>query len=679
VAVLGHAFWQREYGAEAGAVGRTLSLDGHPFQIVGVAPPGFFGVQVGREASVYAPLCAEAVIQGPNSMLDQRSAWWLQIMARPRPEITPEALRARLAALSPGVFTATTPTGWDPKSIASYLKTVLAAQPAATGFSDLRIQYRPALVMLMAVVALVLVIACGNVANLLLARGTVRQRETAMRLALGASRGRLVRQMLTESLLLSLIGAGAGLLFARWSSQLLVRMLASRGNVVWLDLSPDYRLLGFSIGVALVTSLLFGLAPAWRTTRVDPQTALRAHSRGGIEGGRRLTLGKALVLAQVALSLVLVLGAALLLRTFHTLATLDPGFHRDGILAVRMDLSSRGYDTPRLVAVQRAVLERLERLPGVRSAASVAVLPISGMEWNGGVKLPGQTVPDDIRDRLSWYNQVAPNYFNTMGTEFVMGRDFGPGDVAGSVPVAIVTEAMVHKYLREGNPIGRRFIGESGRGETTYEVVGVVRDSRYRSLRDAPEPIVYLPASQGAQPSQAITYVLRTEGPPSTLMPSIRDAVNDVDPRASFSALTVSETLNRSLARERLLATLSGFFGGLALLLALIGQYGLMSYSVARRRNEIGIRLALGAERVGVVRMVLGEVGRLLTLGVAAGLVTALICGRLVATFLYGVTATDPVTLITATGAVIAVGLAAGAIPAWRAARLDPVSALRED
>ncbi len=679
VVVLGHAFWQREYGGDPSAVGRRLSLDGHSFEIIGVAPPGFFGVQVGREVQAFAPICAEAVVQGPNSALDGRSYWWLQIMARPRPGLTAEAMNARLAALSPGLFTATTPTGWDPKSIDSYLKTVLAAQPAATGFSDLRLRYQPALLMLMGVVGLVLLIACGNVANLLLARGTVRQRETAMRLALGASRGRLVRQMLTESLLLSLLGAGAGFLFARWSSALLVRMLAGRGDAVWLDLSPDYRLLGFTIGVALVTGILFGLAPAWRSSHVDPHVALRAHARGGLDGGRRLTLGKALVLAQVALSVVLVLGATLLLRTFHTLATLDPGFRREGILAVGMDLSSRGYQAPRLHAIQRATLERLQTLPGVQSAATVAILPISGSGWNGGIKLPGQPVSANIRDRISWFNRVTPNYFNTMGTPVLAGRDFGPGDVEGSARVAIVSEAMVRKYLPGGSPIGRQFIGESGAGDQSYEVIGVVRDSRYRSLRDKPEPIVYLPASQEEEPSQAITFVLRIDGPPAALMPSIREALRQIDDRASFSALTVSETLGRSLARERLLATLSGFFGALALILALIGQYGLMSYSVARRRNEIGIRLALGAERSGVVQMVLGEVGRLVAIGVVVGLAGAIAAGRLVTSFLYGVTPTDPATLAATTLAVIAVGLAAGALPAWRAARLDPVAALRED
>ena len=680
IVVLGHGFWRSQFGGEQAAIGQTLALDGHPFQIVGVAPAGFYGVEVGRASQLYVPLCAEAVIQGANSQLDRRSTWWLQLIGRPAPGISPAQLNARLAAMAQGVFTSTVPADWDAKNLQFYLSSRLEAVPAATGLSDLRTTYRPALMMLMAVVGIVLLIACGNVANLLLARGAVRQREIAMRLALGASRGRLIRQMLTESLLLSLIGAAAGLLLARWGSALLVRLLSSGRDGVWLDLALDYRLLAFTLGVAVATGVLFGLAPAWRGTRIDPQSAIRAQGHGVIRGGSsRFTLGKALVLGQVALSLVLVLGAALLLTTFHTLATLDPGFRREGILAVRMDLRSSGESDVARLAIQRQVLDRLRLLPGVKSAATAEILPISGMRWNGLISLPGQAPTGDDMERLSWFNRVSAGYFATMGTPLITGRDFGPGDVTGSTPVAIVSEAMAKKYLPGLNPIGKQFVTESGHGTKTYEVIGIAQDSRYRSLRNPPEPIVYLSDSQVDEPGPTVSFLLRSDGPPADLVPGVRRTVGEVSPRASFTSLTVSDNLARSLARERLLAALSGFFGGLAILLSLLGLYGLMSYNVARRRNEIGIRLALGAERGAVVRLILAEVGRLVLMGVLVGIVAALATGRLVTAFLYGVTATDPAVIVATTGMVILVGFAAGAVPAWRAARLDPVAALREE
>ena len=680
VAVLGYGFWQAEYAGARDVIGRMIPLDGHPFEIVGVAPAGFFGVEVGRSVQVYAPLCSEAIVQGANSSLDGRSNWWLEIMARPRPDILPAQANARLAAISPGIFTATTPQGWDAENLKFYLSTILTTQSAETGLSEFRPSYRAALYMLMAVVVMVLLIACGNVANLLLARAAVRQREIAMRLALGAGRGRLVRQMLTESLLLSLLGAASGFLLARWGSVVLVRMLNSGKGGLWLDLSLDYRLLGFTIGVAILTGLLFGLLPALRATRVDPQLAIRAHGHGVIRGGSaRFTLGKALVLGQVALSLVLVLGAALLLTSFHSLATLHPGFRRDGLLAVRMDLRSSGASDARRLAVQHEVLDRLRLIPGVERAAAADILPVSGMGWNGGISIPGQPVPQSIEDHVSWFNRVSSDYFASMGTRLIAGRDFGVTDAVGSVPVAIVNEAMARKYLPGGNPVGKRFSTEMGSGAAIYEVIGVVEDARYRSLREPSAPIVYLSDRQTSEPSPAVSYLLRSDLPSERLMPLVRAAIAEVDPRASFTAQTIRENLDRSLVRERLLATLSGVFGGLAILLALVGLYGIMSYSVARRRNEIGIRLALGAERAGVLRMVMGEVGRLVTVGVVIGVIVALAAGRLVTKFLYGVSASDPAVIAITAAAVVIVGLGAGAMPAWRAARLDPVAALRED
>ena len=681
VAVLGHGFWRREFGGSPEAVGRSLPVNGHPFEVVGVAQRGFFGVEVGRQIDVYLPLCAEAVVQGSNSTLDVRANWWLTIMGRPRAGLTPEAVSARLASISPAVFEASVPGDWDAENTRQFLATRLAAAPAATGVSEVRLTYRPALLMLLGVVALVLLIACANVANLLLARGASRRHEVAMRLALGASRGRIIRQMLTESLLLAGLGAGLGALFARWSSALLLRMLGTRGGIMWLDLSLDQRLVAFTAGVAVVTGVLFGLLPAWRATRVDPQGAMRAGGRSIVQGGSaRFTLGKGLALAQVALSLVLVAAAALLLGTFRNLATVDPGFERAGRLALTMDLSTAGFTDARRMAIERELVTRLRQVPGVRRAGAVMVLPVSGMGWNGGVYLPGKPEPERWEDKVSMFNQVSEGFFASAGTRLLAGRDFGPGDVPGGPPVVIVNEAFAAKFLAGESPLGHTLELEVGPGpRKAVTVVGVVATAKYRNLREAAEPTVYLAHSQAGEPAWSVSYILQVDGPPMALLPSLAGAVAEVDPRIAFRAALVEEVVDRSLARERLLALLSSFFGGLALLLALVGLYGLMAYNVARRRNEIGIRLALGAARGRVVGMIVAEVGRLVLGGLVLGMAGALAGGKLVRTFLYGLTPADTGTLAVATGLVLVVTLAAGAVPAWRAARMDPAAALREE
>jgi predicted permease len=680
IAVLGYGFWNSEYGSDAAAIGRTLMIDAHPFQIVGVAAQGFFGTEVGRSPRLYLPLCAEAVIQGKNSILDERAYWSFKMMGRPKEGVTLAEINTRLEAMSAASFARIPPAGWDGENLERYLKTKYVAHEATTGYSNIRVTYTPALYLLMSIVGVVLLIACGNVANLLLARATVRQREVAMRLALGASRGRLVRQLLTESLLLALLGAVTGFFFARWGSALLMRMLSGSSGGIWVDLAPDARLLGFTIAVAVVTALLFGLIPAWRATRVDPQVAMRANGRGVLSGSTKFTLGKALVLTQVALSLVLVTGAGLMLGTFRNLAELDPGFRRDGLLAVRMDLRATGYDDARRLEIQRQGLDRLRTVPGVLSAATAEIMPVSGMGWNGVLEIPGKPAPANRRDAMSFFNRVSTQYFETMGTRVVAGREFGVTDQGGSVQVAIINETVAKRFFDGVNPIGQPFRTDMGPGgPKTFEVIGVVQDAKYRSLREDPTPTVYVAERQTDEPAFSLTYMVHVDGVPADMVPSIRAALLEVDGRISFSAFPFSRQLNGSLTRERMLATLSGFFGVLAMLLALVGIYGIMAYSVARRRNEIGIRLALGADRGEVLRMVLFEVTRLLALGVAAGVIIALAAGRLVTSFLYGLSAGDPQTLLIAVGGVLLVGLAAGAVPAWRAARLDPVTALREE
>ena len=399
-AVLSYDFWQREYNGSPDITQKTILLDGHPFQVVGVMQPGFHGVDVGRSIDVITPVCTEAIIR-PTSQLDQRSSWWLRVIGRPKPGISPQQATARLKTLAPDVFAATVPPRWRNDMQANYLKRTFDTVPAATGLSYLRTQYRPALLTLLVVVGVVLLIACANVANLLLARAAARQREIAIRLALGLSRLRLIRQLLTESLLLALSGAALGILFAQWGSRLLVGLLSNSNNPVSLDLTLNTRVLGFTIAVAAATGILFGMAPAWRGTRVEPQAAMKENSRGVVEGSSRLGLGKILVMLQVALSMLLLVGAGLLLGTFRRLETLDPGFDPAHVLVVNLDLRNAHYPPERLQSAISDVVERLRSLPGVRSASSSDNTPVSGSTWNEDIQVQGFTPKsEDDDDRL---------------------------------------------------------------------------------------------------------------------------------------------------------------------------------------------------------------------------------------------------------------------------------------
>ncbi len=675
--VLSHAFWQKEYGARADIVGKSISLENHPFEIVGALEPGFTGVEVGTAIDLYAPLCSEKISSGESSVLDGRNWWWLGIIGRPKPGVSTAQVTARLKTLAPEIFKATLLPNQKPEDQTEYLNNAFEAHPFANGISDLRRNYQRALTILMVITGLVLLIACANVANLLLARSAARQREIAIRMALGLGRARLMRQLLTESLLLSLTGAALGILFAQWGARLLVRFLSSTNNRVFLDLTIDLRVLAFTAGVAILTGLLFGLAPAWRGTRVDPQSAMKANARGVIEGSR-FGIGKALVVVQVALSLLLVVGAVLMLSTFFKLETVNTGFERDGILLAHVELSN--YPKEQLSAVLQEVLDRLRALPGVRSASASSITPVSGWRWSQEVRIEGYA-PKSREDTNVWFNSVTKGFFETLGTGFLAGRDFNAGDTPKSSQVAIVNETLAKKFFAGQNPIGKRYRTEEGNKLTDpVEIIGVVKDAKYRSLRDEVPPTAYLPSTQGAFFHQTANFELRVAaGAPTALIPGVKSAFAEVNRDLSLQFITLSTQIDESLTRERLLAKLSGFFGALALLLAIIGLYGVMSYNVARRRNEIGIRMALGAEQSRVLRMVLREVAILIVTGLAIGLIAALATTRFIASFLYGIKSTDPLTLSLAAAVLAIVAAIAGYYPARQASRLDPMAALREE
>src|SRR5690348_621995 len=527
VAVLSYGFWQSTYGGDPNVIGKTISLESHPFQIIGVAAEGFFGVEVGRSVQVYTPLCAIELMHGAG-YLNKRSTWYLHVIGRPKPGLTEQRVNARLQTIAPAIYEATVPQDWSVAQQDRYRQSGLAASPMATGFSSLRRQYRGALLALMAMVGIVLLIACANVANLLLARATVRQREIAVRLAVGAGRWRLIRQLLTESTLLSLCGAVLGALFAIWSARALVGLLSTVGDHASLDVAIDLRVLGFTIAVALLTGLLFGLAPAWRSARVEPQTVMKSGGRSVTEGRSHFRLGKALVITQVALSLVLLTGAGLMVGTFRSLAPLDPGFQRNQVLLAAVDLRNVHYSAERQRQFAHDMVARLRAMPGVRAASASWMMPISGMTWNDFIIVDGFS-PKSDDGRLVDFNAVSDGFFTTLGTPLLAGRDFNTSDTPGSPQVAIVNEALARKFFGNANPLGKQFRVPAGnKVGPPIEVVGVVGDAKYESLRETAPPTAYLAFTQQTDLPTFMSFELRTAGAPTALIPSVTSAVGEV-------------------------------------------------------------------------------------------------------------------------------------------------------
>ncbi len=678
VAVVSYGLWQRRLGGGEDVVGRTITIDRVPFTIVGVMPPAFSGPVVGRALDLVVPIGDEPLIRGTGTVLDARSTWWLEIMLRLRPGQTIAQATAALRAAQPQIRAATIPSNFGPEMEARYLTEPFLLEPASTGPSELRGQFGQPLMALIVVVGAVLLIACANIANLLLARAAARRRDLTVRLALGASRLRIARQLFCESLILAGAGTVLGLLLARAGSRLLVQQFSSAAGTVTLDTPLDLHVLAFTAAIGALTALIFGVAPALGARHMAAYEALKDQSRT-IAGDRRLGLRNVLVVSQVALSLALVVTAGLFIRTFQSLSAVPLGLRVDPLLTVTLDVKR----SPAEGAARLQLFERLRDVatstPGVKAAAISRIEPLSGAGWNAFVDLPdaGSSSPGA---RLPWVNGVTPGWFQTYGVRVLAGRDFGADDRLGRPLVAIVNQAFARRFLGGRNPIGRRVSMGGPSRQDGYEVVGLVADSAYRSPREGLPATIYVPFAQIDRlgPEAVLAAEVTSPGAWAAVESRLSQALARVDAGVAFSFRPFADRVRSTMIGERLVAALSGFFGALALLLAGIGLYGVTAYAVSRRRTEIGVRMALGAEPATVVRLVLARVAWLVGLGVLIGAGATLWASQFLRTLLFGLTARDPATFIVATLLLIGVGLLTAWLPARRASRIDPTEVLRE-
>ena len=683
VAVLGYGFWQTHYAGVESAIGSFIRLNGRSFPIIGVTQRGFTGTDVGTPLDVAIPICAEAILHvgGGKSLLDNRSGWWLMMIGRLKPGISERQADARMKVLSPQLFGAVVPQDWDAKSQDIFRKYTFLTVPAGTGtggFFGVREQYSQPLKILMVIVGLVLLIACANIASLLLARSAARQKEIAVRLALGASRGRLIRQVLTESLVLSGVGALLGVLFAQWGSAFLVRFVSRAHNQIFLNLKTDTRVLAFTISIAVLCGLLFGVLPAFRATRVSAMSAMKEGKAQGSGGRSHSTAARWIVAAQVALSLILLIDTGLFIHTFTNLMTLDPGFDPNNVLMVGTNIHNAQIPEPARVPLYGQMLAKLQSLPGVISVGQCWMVPLSGMEWNEDVKVPGYQLPHGV-EPLVYLNWVTPGYFSTMRTPLLSGRGFDARDSASSTSVVIINQLLAQTYFPGQNPIGKHLLFNDNEvfADKPMEIIGVVQDAKYDSLDQEFLSTAYVPLAQMGNVFEDSAFEIRTAISPTALIPAVRDAMASVNKLASLQFTTMKQQADDSIIQQRILAVLSGFFAGLALLLTAIGLYGVMAYVVTLRTHEIGIRMALGAQQASILRLVMRDTAIVLLVGIAAGILGSVWITRLVRQLLFGLTPNDPWTIALAIAAMVAVALVATYIPARRAMRVDPMVALR--
>jgi predicted permease len=701
VAVISYGYWERRFGRDASVVGRKITVNAVPFTIVGVSPPEFYGVQPGRAVDVWLPLHTQPLVepswsrQGWNgsgappvdALFATRGDWWVVIMGRLKPGVTFQHARPELEVLLQQAMARDIKSSTKPETIPH-----LDISAASKGLNDLRDQFSKPLFILMAVVGLVLLIACANVANMLLARASTRQREIAVRLAIGAGRRRLIRQLLTESMLLAVVGGLIGLLFAFGGTHVLMAFMSSGRDPVVLSVTPDPRVLGFTAAVSVLTGILFGLSPALRVTRVDLTPSLKESGPrlpSGLQsrGGMRLGLGKTLVIVQVGLSLVLLVGAGLFVRTLTNLEDVNPGFDPHNLLLFGIDPTQDGHKGQQLVSFYQELTRQIAALPGVRSVSVSANTLVGGGGNAVMTHILGYTPKPVENDKgvFAAIDTVGPGFLETMHLPLVLGRGISEGDTEASQKVAVVNETFARNYLGDGNPIGRQFSPGDPKA-SPIEVVGVVRDAKFFDLREEIPPTIYLPYLQTLTGEHdavlgalgAMHFEVRTASDPTAMASAVRHVAQDMDPNlALYDVRTQTDQINQTLFQERLFARLTSFFGILAVLLGCVGVYGLMAFATTGRTREIGIRMALGASRREILGLILHEVFVLLAIGIAVGIAVALEASRVVSTLLYGLKPTDPATLAVAALLMLSAAAVAGYIPARRAAKVDPMVALR--
>jgi predicted permease len=674
-AVVSHRYWEQQLGSDPNIVGKNISINNTSFTVVGITPPEFFGVRVRRPPDFWLPLSLQPQVEMRPSFLTNKEAYWLMIMGRLKPGVSMEQAQANVSLALRQHLTEEWGDEITEEAKKDIQNTYVALATGEGGISGLRIIYSKPLRMLMVIVGIVLLIACANVGSLLLSRAASRKAEISLRLALGATRWRIIRQLLTESMLLAGLGGVLGVLLAQWGVYVLVGLVAREAPLIT---RPDAKVLAFTAAVSLIAGLLFGLIPALQASRTDLSSAMKEKNRMR-SGFLRLSPSSLMVVLQVGLSMVLLTGAGLFARSLVKLQSEDVGFNRENVLLLGIDPRLAGYKPKELGTLYQQVIERLSSLPQVRSVSMATYSPMSGTQRSSSIEVPGYT-PQPGEDVIVQDILTGPKYAETLGVPLLRGREIEVRDTAASPRVAVVNSTLAERYFPGQNPIGRTltFDDETDEG-ASLEIVGVIGDIKSESAREKPDPTIYRPIVQvQEQAAYLCTIHMRTLSDPKPLIPQVRQMINQVDDKLStFGVTTLSDQLRANLDQERLIAQLVSFFGALALILASIGLYGVMAHGVARRTNEIGIRMALGARGGNITWMILRETLFLVLVGLVIGVPVALLGAYWISSQLFGLSPTDPFTLIGAAIVLTLVALLAGYLPARRAARVNPLNALR--